>query len=184
MNDKLLLAGLISNLFYSIAYPVIHTVTVQDLDSRLLSTGSLLSCILVICINKIWLNESEKLYKKFSLMLILESVLYFIVLIMILTKTITLQIYYLIDMLFFATITRSIICGGNKLKAIRYKGISREEFDNKSVIYCNVASIIGFAVSALLKIQINIAFLIMYMGIISDNFIYYIVYKNMADMEI
>lgn len=53
-----------------------------------------------------------------------------------------------------------------------------QEFDNKIVIYCNIASVIGYAVSSILKIPINIAFLIMYVGIISDNFIYYFIYKK------
>lgn len=178
MKDELLWSGLISNLFYSTAYPVVHTVTVKNLDSRLLSVSSLISCILVIVVNKIWIGKSEKLYKKFGFMLFFESFLYFIVLTMILTKTITPQTYYIIDVLLFSSITRSVICGGNRLKSIRYQGKSREEFDNKIVIYCNIASVIGYAVSSILKIPINIAFLIMYVGIISDNFIYYFIYKK------
>lgn len=178
MKDKLILSGFISMLFYSVAYPVVHTVTIQNLDSRVLSASSFISCILVIIVNKVWLTKSEELYKKFGIMLFIESLLYFIILIMILTKNITPQKYYILDTLLFSSITRNIICGGNRLKAIRYKDNDREEFDNKSVMFYNVASIIGYGISSIIKVPTNIAFVIMYVGIISDNFIYYIVYKQ------
>ena len=178
MKDKLILSGFISMLFYSVAYPVVHTVVIQNLDSRVLSASSFISCILVIIVNKVWLTKSEKLYKKFGIMLFIEGFLYFVILIMILLKTITPQTYYILDTLLFSSITRNIICGGNRLKAIRYKDNDREEFDNKSVMFYNVASIIGYGISSIIKVPTNIAFVIMYVGIISDNFIYYIVYKQ------
>lgn len=178
MKDKLILSGFISMLFYSVAYPVVHTVVIQNLDSRLLSASSLISCILVVMINKIWLTKSEELYKKFGIMLFIESLLYFIILIMILTKNITPQKYYILDTLLFSSITRSIICGGNRLKAIRYKDSDREEFDNKNVMFYNIASIIGYGISSIIKIPVNLAFAIMYIGIVSDNLLYYIVYKQ------
>lgn len=111
-------------------------------------------------------------------MLFLESLLYLIILIMLLTKIITTQIYYILDILLFSSITRSIICGGNRLKAIRYKDNNREEFDNKSVMFANIASIIGYGISSIIEIPINIAFITMYIGIISDNIIYYIIYRQ------
>lgn len=181
MKDKLLLATLISNLFYSMAYPVIHITVVAGLDSRVLSISSLISCILAIFINKMWLKSSEKLYNKFGVMLFLEGFVYFILLNTILANGITPHIYYVADAILFATITRNIICASNRLKAIRYTGKDREVFDNKSVIYYNMASIIGFGISSIFKIPVNMAFIIMYIGIISDNFIYYFVYKNTAD---
>lgn len=52
MKDKLILSGFISMLFYSVSYPVVHTVTIQNLNSKLLSVSSLISCILIIVINK------------------------------------------------------------------------------------------------------------------------------------
>lgn len=180
MKDKLILSGFISSLFYSTAYPVIHTVVINNLDSRLMSFSSLVSCVLVIIINKMWLSQSEKLYKRFSFMLLLECLLYFILLVSILTGNIKPQIYYVIDTLLFASVTRSIICGGNRLKAIRYKDSKREEFDNKSVIFYNIASIAGYSVSSIFKISVNVAFVIMYIGIVSDNTIYYMVYRKMS----
>lgn len=178
MKDGLLITGLISNLFYSLAYPVIHTTIMKSLDSRLMSFGSLASCIIVIIVSKIWIKHSEKMYSKFSLMLLLEGILYFILLILTLNKTISMQIYYIIDVILFASITRNIICGGNRLKAIRYKDKSREEFDNKSTVYCNIASILGFGISSIIKFNLHLALIIMFIGVIIDNFIYYKVYKS------
>ena len=38
--DELLIAGGLSNLFYSIAYPIVHTITIQDINSNVMSLAS------------------------------------------------------------------------------------------------------------------------------------------------
>lgn len=150
----------------------------KNLDSQLMSFCSLISCLIVIFISKLWLKYSDKLYNKFYLMLFLEVIVYFILLILFLSNNISTKIYYIADTLLFASITRSIICGGTRLKAIRYKDKDRESFDNKSTIFCNVASVLGFAISSIIKIPINTAFIFMFIGISVDNYLYYRVYKK------
>ena len=58
-KDKLLIAGFSSSLFYSIAYPIVHTVTVSAITSNLLSIASLLNCVLTVLITKIWLSKGK-----------------------------------------------------------------------------------------------------------------------------
>lgn len=72
--DALLLAGLTSNLFYSMSYPIVHTICIKDLSSNLLSFTSLLSCILAIILSQAWLKYSDKLYKTFGISLLLEGI--------------------------------------------------------------------------------------------------------------
>lgn len=120
--DLLLFAGAISNLFYSIAYPVVHTITVQSINSNILSFTSLLNCIFVVIITKIWLSKSEKLYKYFGILLFLEAVAYTILTILFLTGLADSVTYFIADGILGALITRNIICGGTRLKSRRYIG--------------------------------------------------------------
>lgn len=177
--DLLLITGLTSNLFYSISYPIIHTICVKDLNSNLLSFSALLSSIFAIVILQLWLNHSDKLYyKTFGISLFLEGLTFGILLIAFLLGKITPSIYYVVDCILTSIITRNIISGGNRLKAIRYRNEEREIFDNKSTLYCNIASILGFGFSSIITLNTNVAFTLMWLGIVIDNIFYYIVYKE------
>lgn len=176
--DLLLIAGFTSSLFYSAAYPIIHIVCIKDLNSNLMSLASLLNCIFVILVSKIWLKYSDKLYKTFGISLFLEALLYCILLIAFLINKITPAAYFLIDCLLSAIITRNIISGGNRLKALRYKDRDREEFDNKTILYGNIANVIGYSFSTIFTLNRNLAFILMWVGIVIDNVFYYLVYRN------
>lgn len=177
--DLLLITGLTSNLFYSISYPIIHTICVKDLNSNLLSFSALLSSIFAIVILQLWLNHSDKLYyQTFGISLFLEGLTFGILLIAFLLGKITPSIYYVADCILTSIITRNIISGGNRLKAIRYRNEEREIFDNKSTLYCNIASILGFGFSSIITLNTNVAFTLMWLGIVIDNIFYYIVYKE------
>lgn len=180
-NDKfdlLLVTGLTSNLFYSISYPIIHTICIKDMNSNLLSLSALLSSILTIVIIQLWLKKSDKLYELFGISLFIEGLAFGILLIEFLLKNITPATYYVMDCVLTSTLTRNIMSGGNRLKAIRYKDEEREKFDNKITLYCNIASIIGFGFSTIFTLNTNIAFVFMWIGIAIDNIFYYIVYKK------
>lgn len=176
--DALLIAGLTSNLFYSMSYPIIHTICIKDLNSNLLSFSSLLSCILAIIISRAWLKYSDKLYKTFGISLLLEGISYAILLVLFLSNKMTPAIYYVCDSILVATITRNIISGGNRLKAIRYQHEEREVFDNKSVLYCNIACVVGFGFSSIITLNTGVAFVLMWFGMVVDNIFYYIIYKK------
>lgn len=176
--DVLLLAGLTSNLFYSIAYPIIYLTIIKDINSNLMSFCNLINCIFTIIITKAWLNKSKSLYKSFGLMLGLEGLFYTILTTLYLTGYASNTIYYFIDVILCATITRNIICGGTRLKALRYNGEDREIFDNRNNVYCNIASVIGYSFSSIYTLNIKVAFILMLMGIIVDNIFYYYVYHE------
>lgn len=51
--DWLVFAGGLSNLFYSVAYPIVHTVTMQSINSNIMSLASLINCVITAIITKI-----------------------------------------------------------------------------------------------------------------------------------
>lgn len=176
--DELLIAGATSNLFYSVAYPIVHTITVQNINSNTMSFASLLNCILAAIVAKIWLDNSTKLYKSFGFMLKAEVIAYGILTILFLMDIVNPAMYFLSDAIMSAIITRNIICGGTRLKALRYEGETRETFDNKTVYYCNITSVIGYAFSWLVTLPTSIGFIFMFIGIAVDNIFYLRVYRN------
>lgn len=176
--DALLLAGLTSNLFYSMSYPIVHTICIKDLSSNLLSFTSLLSCILAIILSQAWLKYSDKLYKTFGISLLLEGILYAILLVLFLSNKMTPAMYYVWDSIIMAIITRNIISGGNRLKAMRYRHEEREIFDNKSTLYCNISCVIGFGFSSIITLSTNMAFILMWIGMVVDNAFYYLIYRK------
>lgn len=124
--DELLIAGALSNLFYSVAYPIVHTITMKSINSNIMSLASLINCILVAIITKVWLNKSKELYKTFGVLLGVEVIAYGILTGLFLIRIADLFIYFMGDALMSAIITRNIICGGTRLKALRYEGEARE----------------------------------------------------------
>lgn len=176
--DLLILTGLFSNMFYSISYPIIHTICIQNITSNFMSLTQLISCILAILVSQLWIKYSDKLYKLFGIFLIFECILFGILLISFLLNIINPKTYYIVDCILSSTITRNIINGGCRLRAIRYKGKERELYDHKNTIICNIASIGGFAFSSIFILSTKLAFILMFLGISIDNIFYYIVYKH------
>lgn len=176
--DLLVISGLFSNLFYSIAYPIVHIECMQNISSSFMSLSQLISCFLAIIISQLWIKHSDKLYKTFGVSLVLECVFFGALLVLFLYGIVTPKIYYIVDCILSATITRNIVNGGCRLKAIRYSNKSRELYDHKNTIMCNIASICGFLFSFLYVLPTQLAFVLMFIGVSVDNLFYFIVYKN------
>lgn len=177
-KDKLLLANFISNLFYSIAYPTVHFVLIKDINEKIISLNAIVVCIAGIIAPIVWNKKSNELYNKYGYLLSIEGISYILLTIAFIIGTIDSRLYYLIDTILFSIITKNIICGNNKLRAIRYNGEEREKFDNDSNILSNTSSLIGFTISLLLPIPKYLAFIMLGIGIISDNVFYYRAYKE------
>lgn len=176
-KDDLLIGNFLSNLFYSIAYPTIHFILISDVTEKLISANQIIICFAGIIFPIIWNQKSDRLYKKYGYLLSLEGILYSLLIVAILFSVITPRMYYLVDTILFSILTKNIICGLNKLKIYRYKGNTREEYDNNVNIVCNISSLIGFSISLIVSISKNIAFIFMGIGIVLDNIFYYKAYK-------
>lgn len=176
--DKLLLAGFWSSLCFSLSYPVIHLYILKDINSNLISLNSLVSCIFTILISKAWNMNGDKFYKYYPVLLITESIFYFVLMILMINNVLDKTIYYLLDGLLFAILTRNILCGRNKFQSNKYIKDDMEHFTNNSVIYSNVASLIGYTVGSLINIDIKLSFFIMFLGVSIDNLFYYLAYRE------
>lgn len=179
--DLMIASSIASNLFYSLSYPVVHTYLMSFVNPRTVSICSLMSCVIVALVNKTWLKYSKKLYKYFKHLLIIETLLYSILLGMILLNYISPCTYYIVDTLLFATITNNIICGGVKLKSLRYQGETRERFDNTINYWANISCILGFLISSIITFSWRIGFIIIFISVTVDNAFYYIVYKETSN---
>lgn len=176
--DLLIISSLFSNLFYSVAYPIVHTLCIKNISSNFMSMVQLITCILAIILSQLWIKYSDKLYTTFRLSLILECICFGVLLILFLLDVVSPKIYYISDCILSAIITRNIINGGCRLKAIRYKDKEREMYDHKNTMICNISSICGFLFSSIFTLPINIAFILMFIGISIDNVFYYLAYKE------
>ena len=181
--DPLIIGSALSNLFYSLAYPIVHTVTMQGLSSNWVSFASLANCFLASITTKVWLKKSKSLYRFYGIMLGIEVIVYAILTVLFLDNIASPAIYYMSDAILSAVITRNIICGGARLKALRYEGEKREEYDNKNTYYSCITSIIGFAISSFIIFPTNIGFILMFVGIAIDNTFYYYVFKKEKNLN-
>ena len=172
------MSSITSNLFYSLSYPVVHTYLMSSVNSQTVSVCSLTSCIIVALVNKSWLRYSKKLYEYFKHLLVIETMVYSLLVGMILSNFISPWTYYIFDTLLFATITNNIICGGTKLKSLRYQGEEREKFDNSVNYWANISCIIGFLISSIITFSWRIGFIIIFISVVVDNGFYYIVYRQ------
>ena len=178
LKDELLIANLITNFFFSFAYPIVHLFLINHITEKDISMNSIICCISGIFIPIIW-NKYEKMYNSYGFFLISEIICYIILCSSILLSFITPKAYYIIDTLLYAFLTRNLCCGNIKLKVKRYcKENDRAEYDNNSVIVANFSSLLGFILSYFISIPIKLGFIFITIGIIFDNFIYYYVYKK------
>ncbi len=137
-------------------------------------------CISTIILGKLWNKYGQKLFKYYPFYLLMESLLYGLIVGLIINNILSYKMYYLVDTISFAIITKSIIFGGNKLKAIRYnEGENRNRFDNNMIMASNIASLIGLSLNILLNLSVNVSFIFIFIGVSIDNIFYYLAYKEL-----
>lgn len=145
----------------------------------MISINSLCTCMGGIILPFVWNKYSDRLYKKYWLMLLTEASIYIFILIMLLTENMNLITYYILDTICFTLVTKNIICGGNKLRAKRYNSEdARTKYDNNSQMAANISSMIGFGISAIFEFSMSQAFILSTIGICIDNIFYYSAWKE------
>lgn len=164
--------------FYAVSYPYIHLFLMKQVDEKMISVNQIFICLCVIIINSVWSKYSDKLYKYFGVFMFGESFLYLILKLSIIFNIASPITYYAMDTLLFGLITRNIICGANKLRAQVYESKQREKFDNTVQIAGSLATLIGAGIAVIIELQINAALLVGWLGITTDNILYWIAYKK------
>lgn len=177
-KDELILANFISNLFYSIAYPAVHFTLIKDVGEKMIALNSIVICLDGVVFPMLW-NKCPKLYKSYGYLLSAEGLTYTLIGVLVCLGLISNTLYYVLDTILFSLISKNIICGGNKLRAIRYNNeTAREHYDNGSALVANFSSLLGFGVSYVVTLPNSVAFILITIGICIDNVFYYKAYKD------
>jgi hypothetical protein len=176
--DGMLLATFISTLFYSASYPFIHKVIISNISEDIIALSQIINCISIVFFGFVWNKLSRKLFKFYPMFCILETFLSVSSTVVAVT-TDNILAYYIMDTLIFAIVTRNIICGGNKLRALRYNTeTAREHFDNNNLSANATATIVGSIVAMILKLDFISMLWVATVGNAVDNIFYIFIYRS------
>lgn len=181
--DAMLLATLITTMFYSATYPYIHKEIVTNVSESIIALSQIVNCLSVIVFSSIWNKAGNKLFKFYPAICIAETLLG-VGSSLLATFTSNVLVYYVLDTLIFAIVTRNIICGGVKLKAMRYKNEKeRERFDNNNNSMSAIATIIGSIAAMILDLDFITMLWIATIGNAVDNVFYVFIYQKTKRCE-
>lgn len=179
--DLMLLSTFLCTIFYTSTYPIIYKTIMSTIHKNFISINQIIACGSIILFNQIWNKHSDKLFKYFPALCALETVCTLIVTTYISISKASITSYYILDTLIFVIVTRNIICGGSRLKALKYSTPSkREKFDNNNNSYASLATIIGASISIALKMDFTTMLWVAAFGGCIDNVLYMIIYKNLV----
>lgn len=182
--DGMLLATFLTTIFYSATYPYINKQIMTVASDTLVAFNQMINCISIIVFSKIWNAKSERLFYYYPIFCMLEIV--FTVTTTIFTiLTHNIIAYYLLDTFTFAIITRNIICGGIKLRAIRYRTEKKREcFDNNNNSVASFATIFGSVIAMFLSLDFTTMLCLATLGNMIDNIIYIFVFIKTKKSEL
>ena len=170
--DSMLLAAFLTNIFYSATYPYIHKYIIGSISDNLIVLSQIANCLSIIIGGMIWNKYSDSLFRHYIAYCICETILgIFSTVFTLVTNNII--AYYIIDTLIFAIVTRNVICGGTKLRALRYNSeAKREKFDNDNNSAMALGVIMGSAIAIFLELPFPIMLCIATLGNAIDNIFY------------
>lgn len=176
--DGMLLATLLTTLFYSATYPYIHKEIVSNVSDSIIALNQIINCISIIVYGRVWNKKSDRLFKFYPMFCILETMLSIGSAIWAIMSG-DIVAYYIVDTLIFAIVTRNICCGGVKLRAIRYRTEKeREHFDNNNNSMSAIATIIGSFIAMILELDFNMMLILATIGNSIDNIFYICIFYN------
>lgn len=176
--DGMLMATFITTLFYSSTYPYIHKEIISSIPDTMISIEQIINCLGIISSGMLWNKFSNKLFKFYPVYCVMETVLGIITTIFAIT-THNLVVYYLVDTIIYAVVTRNICCGIVKLRTLRYNTEeSREKFDNNDNSIYAFATILGSIIAIFLNLNFKIMLIIATFRNMIDNIFYIVIYHN------
>jgi len=179
LSNLMLLAAFTSTLFYAMSYPYIYAETLKVVPSFYIGLEQILCCLGTAVFCTIWNRHSDKLFRFYRIILWGEMVADIILFAMVLI-TGNLNVYFLMNIIIYALITRNLACGGTKMRAkVNPSEKSRERFDNNNNVVVSVATLIGAGVSIAFPIPLKIMFILALVGNCIDNVIYLYIYRRL-----
>ena len=172
------MATFLTTIFYSATYPYIHKEVMENVSDSIIALSQIINCLSIVILGSLWNKKSDKLFKRYTVFCVLETVISTGSTIFAIT-TGNIMAYYIVDTLIFAIVTRNICCGGVKLKAIRYNTEEeRERFDNNNNSSSAIATIIGSVIAMALDLDFYVLLWIATFGNAIDNIFYIVIYKS------
>ena len=171
--DAMLTATFFADCFYSATYPYIYKEIMSGISGGTVAIQQIVNCLSVILFSALWNRFSDRLFPFYAVLCVLECLAGFCTSLYVTFHPENILMYYVLDTLLFCLITRNIICGGVRLRAMRYPTEQqREHFDNSNNAVSAAATIIG----SLIAIKLNLNFVHMIwlatFGNMIDNFFY------------
>ena len=182
LRQLLIHADFWSMLFISTASPVTHKLVMENVSSRLIAAKGLVDAIGIIVITALFNRFGDRIYKHFVAIAMCENVAYTLMLVGVITRTISITTYYVIESIAWILLTKNLICCCNRIRRFIYESEEREKFDNNRHIAMSAATIIGNSV-ALFVIPEWAAWMLMSLGIICGNLFSVLAYKQARRIE-
>lgn len=174
--DFMLVATFSTTIFYAATYPYIHRVIMQNVTDGTVAWNQIINCVSLVIFGTLW-NKTDVLFKFYPAICVFETLLG-VCSTVFACVTGSVVVYYILDTLIFAIVTRNLCCGGIKLRTLRYNKEKREEFDNNDNSVAAVATIIGSIVAMRLHLDFKVMLWLATFGNAVDNVFYIFVYKS------
>ena len=177
LKDLMIQATFASTLCFCIAHPQVHLMLMRGIDSKFMAMQGIVISLATICCNSAFNKWGDKIFKLFPYLCIVEVIAYGVVVPLIAFGFITPKVYYVLDMVAYACITRNMVCSGNRLRRLIYDRETREKYDNSAPIANASACVLGGAI-AMLTFPVWLSWIFLFIGISVDNVFYFIIYKK------
>ena len=171
--DAMLLATFFADCFYSATYPYIYKQILAGISSDAVAAQQIVNCISVILFSTLWNKFSDSFFPSYAVLCVLECLAGLCMSLYVTFHPENLLMYYILDTTLFCLITRNIICGGTKLRAMRYPTEQqREHFDNQNNAVSAAGTLIGSAAAFFLHLDFVPMVWLATFGNMIDNIFY------------
>lgn len=183
LSNLMLLANLLSTIFYSMSYPYIYKYLVEAVSSEYIGMEQLIACVGSVVIGTLWNKYGDNLFPHYAKIVVAETVADLMLFIGVIV-TGNLKSYFIFNVLIYAVITKNLSCGGIKMRAkVNPTEQLRERFDNNSNSINSVATILGTLMELIFDFELSTLFILAMIGGIIDNFIYMYIFKKLRKDE-
>jgi hypothetical protein len=161
------------------SYPYIYAETLKVVPKGYISFEQILQCVGTVILCAVLNRYSDRLFRYYGLFLWLEIAADTILFADVIIRN-NLKFYFLLNVVIYAVITKNLICGGTKMRAVVHDSQAlRERYDNNSNIVNSAASLLGAGISVLFQISITSLFVLAFAGNIIDNVFYLYIYSEL-----
>lgn len=179
LSNLMLIAAFFSDLFYAMSYPYIYAETIKVVPKSYITVEQLLACLGTIIFCGLWNKYSDRLFKHYRKILVVEIIADIILFADVITRG-NLKFYFLLNIIIYSIITRNLACGGTKLRALcNPTEKERERYDNNNNVIASVSTILGASTALIIPQNINILFILALIGNTVDNFFYLYIYNKL-----